>query len=253
MEWRYRHVQMVRRTIGDKRGTGGSVVPATSRRRCCGRPSPICGPCARSCERCASAPLARRRDLVAPGGQVRGGRGATGRGRCRRPRARAARHPVGRLHRQGEHRLPGRGIGLAARAAGRARSAGPSAPAASTCRTRRRRGRRARRRPGAPAARRPRRPWTPCRAPAIPGPAAARRLPEAGRARPTSTGRSPASSTTTGRRRRTPPTPGGSAGSRRAPATGRSGRAARSGRRRCGCAPSVRALTASTDPPMSFQ
>src|ERR687895_48095 len=24
MEWRYRHVQMVRRTIGDKRGTGGS-------------------------------------------------------------------------------------------------------------------------------------------------------------------------------------------------------------------------------------
>jgi tryptophan 2,3-dioxygenase len=25
MEWRYRHVQMVRRTIGDKRGTGGSA------------------------------------------------------------------------------------------------------------------------------------------------------------------------------------------------------------------------------------
>lgn len=25
MEWRYRHVQMVRRTIGDKRGTGGST------------------------------------------------------------------------------------------------------------------------------------------------------------------------------------------------------------------------------------
>jgi tryptophan 2,3-dioxygenase len=24
MEWRYRHVQMVRRTIGDRRGTGGS-------------------------------------------------------------------------------------------------------------------------------------------------------------------------------------------------------------------------------------
>jgi tryptophan 2,3-dioxygenase len=24
MEWRYRHIQMVRRTIGDKRGTGGS-------------------------------------------------------------------------------------------------------------------------------------------------------------------------------------------------------------------------------------
>ena len=24
MGWRYRHVQMVRRTIGDKRGTGGS-------------------------------------------------------------------------------------------------------------------------------------------------------------------------------------------------------------------------------------
>jgi tryptophan 2,3-dioxygenase len=25
MEWRYRHVQMVRRTIGDRRGTGGSA------------------------------------------------------------------------------------------------------------------------------------------------------------------------------------------------------------------------------------
>jgi tryptophan 2,3-dioxygenase len=28
MEWRYRHVQMVRRTIGDKRGTGGSAGAA---------------------------------------------------------------------------------------------------------------------------------------------------------------------------------------------------------------------------------
>jgi tryptophan 2,3-dioxygenase len=25
MEWRYRHVQMVRRTIGDRQGTGGST------------------------------------------------------------------------------------------------------------------------------------------------------------------------------------------------------------------------------------
>jgi tryptophan 2,3-dioxygenase len=25
MEWRYRHVQMVRRTIGDRVGTGGSM------------------------------------------------------------------------------------------------------------------------------------------------------------------------------------------------------------------------------------
>jgi len=29
MEWRYRHVQMVRRTIGDKRGTGGTSGAAT--------------------------------------------------------------------------------------------------------------------------------------------------------------------------------------------------------------------------------
>ena len=55
-EWRYRHVKMVERTIGTKRGTGGSsgveylrsdAVPR--------RPSPTCGRSARACRRTGAA------------------------------------------------------------------------------------------------------------------------------------------------------------------------------------------------------
>ena len=55
-EWRYRHVKMVERTIGDKAGTGGSSGARTCARRCSGRCSRTSGPCARRCERARSRP-----------------------------------------------------------------------------------------------------------------------------------------------------------------------------------------------------
>ena len=45
-EWRYRHVMMVRRTIGTKPGTGGSDGAAYLPPPCSGPPSPTCGPSA---------------------------------------------------------------------------------------------------------------------------------------------------------------------------------------------------------------
>ena len=107
---------------------------------------------------------------------------------------------------------------------------------------------------GAPAARRPRRPWRPCRArPARVGQRRPARAPAA------------ASAAHVGGAGGLPAPPRQAAGAvgrpdlaealrcRPASGTGRSGRAARSARRRCGCAPTCCALTASTVPPMSFQ
>jgi tryptophan 2,3-dioxygenase len=63
-EWRYRHVKMVERTIGDKGGTGGSSGAVTCARPCSRRCSPTCGRSAAGCELSAcgprSAPPARR-------------------------------------------------------------------------------------------------------------------------------------------------------------------------------------------------
>ena len=44
-EWRYHHIKMVERTIGPRRGTGGSAGPATCGPRSGSRRSPTCGPC----------------------------------------------------------------------------------------------------------------------------------------------------------------------------------------------------------------
>ena len=53
-EWRYRHVKMVERTIGTKRGTGGSAARRICARRSAGRSFPTCGPSARSCRSAAT-------------------------------------------------------------------------------------------------------------------------------------------------------------------------------------------------------
>ena len=49
-EWRYRHVKMVERTIGDKPGTGGSPGRRTCGRRSSTRRSPSCGPSGAGCD-----------------------------------------------------------------------------------------------------------------------------------------------------------------------------------------------------------
>jgi len=49
-EWRYRHVKMVERTIGDKTGTGGSSGAAYLRTTLFRPLFPISGPCAASSE-----------------------------------------------------------------------------------------------------------------------------------------------------------------------------------------------------------
>ena len=58
-EWRYRHVKMVERTIGDKAGTGGSSAPRTCDRRSTTRSFPISGRFAASCSLGPSAPGTR--------------------------------------------------------------------------------------------------------------------------------------------------------------------------------------------------
>ena len=60
-EWRYRHVKMVERTIGIKRGTGGSAGAEYLRTTLSSRCSPICGPSAASCEPVHTLASLRRR------------------------------------------------------------------------------------------------------------------------------------------------------------------------------------------------
>jgi tryptophan 2,3-dioxygenase len=93
-EWRYRHVKMVERTIGDKAGTGGSSGRRTCARRSSRPPFPTCGPCAAACEPVGAA-LPRFRvaeRLLLTGHSTRRGptsRSRPGRGlRRRRPRRR---------------------------------------------------------------------------------------------------------------------------------------------------------------------
>ena len=60
-EWRYRHVKMVERTIGTKRGTGGSAGSNTSARHCSSPCSRTCGRSAPACDRASAAHDRQRR------------------------------------------------------------------------------------------------------------------------------------------------------------------------------------------------